>query len=73
MRFGGNTWDCLATTDPVAFGDAAEQFEIRLAGADTMAYSASSGKPTPPAVYIEKSKVEVEALRRIETEMIEAL
>jgi hypothetical protein len=66
-----------ATTDPVAFGEAAEQFEIRLAGADTMAYSANfaggSGKPTPPSVYIEKSKVEVEALRRIETEMIEAL
>jgi len=63
--------------DPVAFGDASEQFEIRLAGADAMAYSAiftgGSGKPTPPAVYFEKSKVEVEALRQVEAEMIQAL
>mmetsp|Transcript_22287 Transcript_22287/g.32575 ORF Transcript_22287/g.32575 Transcript_22287/m.32575 type:complete len:202 (+) Transcript_22287:147-752(+) len=63
--------------DPVAFGDASEQFEIRLAGADAMAYSAvftgGSGKPTPPEVYFKKSKVEVEALRRVEADMIEAL
>lgn len=63
--------------DPVAFGDASEQFEIRLAGADAMAYSANfaggSGKPTPPSVYILKSRGEVEALKRIEAEMVEAL
>lgn len=63
--------------DPVAFGDASEQFEIRRAAADAMAYSAlftgGSGKPTPPEVYYKKSKVEVEALRRVEADMIEAL
>jgi len=40
-----------------------------LARADTMAYSANfaggSGKPTPPQVYIDKARKEVEALQTI--------
>mmetsp|Transcript_4165 Transcript_4165/g.5824 ORF Transcript_4165/g.5824 Transcript_4165/m.5824 type:complete len:248 (+) Transcript_4165:89-832(+) len=63
--------------DPITFGEASEEFEIRRASADAMAYSAiftgGSGKPTPPEVYYKKSKVEVDALKRVEAEMLSAL
>lgn len=63
--------------DPITFGEASEEFEIRRASADAMAYSAiftgGSGKPTPPEVYYKKSKVEVEALKRVEADMLSAL
>lgn len=55
--------------DLVEFTELSEEFQLALNRADTMAYSANfaggSGKPTPPAIYIEKSKVEVTELRRI--------
>lgn len=55
--------------DLVEFTEQAEEFSLTLSRADSMAYSANfaggSGKPTPPAVYIEKSKKEVLALQRI--------
>jgi hypothetical protein len=42
-----------------------------------MAYSANfaggSGKPTPPKVYIDKSKLEVKTMKDREREMIDAL
>jgi len=63
--------------DPITFGEASEEFEVRRASADAMAYSAiftgGSGKPTPPEVYYKKSKVEVDALKRVEAEMLSAL
>jgi len=63
--------------DPVAFAEAAEEFLLGLGRADAMAYSSifagGAGKPTPPAVYIAKSKVEVELIRRYEREMLEAI
>jgi hypothetical protein len=55
--------------DLVEFTEQSDEFLLRLAAADSMAYSANfaggSGKPTPPAVYIEKSKKEVEDMQRI--------
>lgn len=55
--------------DLVEFTEQSDEFMLRLAAADSMAYSANfaggSGKPTPPAVYIEKSKKEVEDMQRI--------
>lgn len=55
--------------DFVEFQETAEEFGLALSRADSMAYSANfaggSGKPTPPAVYIEKSKVEVVEMKRI--------
>jgi len=55
--------------DFVEFQEIAEEFGLALARADSMAYSANfaggSGKPTPPAVYIEKSKTEVVEMQRI--------
>lgn len=55
--------------DLVEFTEQSDEFMLRLAAADSMAYSANfaggSGKPTPPAVYIEKSKTEVEDMQRI--------
>lgn len=55
--------------DIVEFTDQAEEFQLALARADSMAYSANfaggSGKPTPPSYYIEKSKTEVELLQKI--------
>ena len=56
-------------SDIVEFTEQAEEFQLTLARADSMAYSANfaggSGKPTPPAVYIEKSKTEIISLQRI--------
>lgn len=55
--------------DLIEFTEQSEEFLNALAGADTMAYSANfaggSGKPTPPQVYIDKAKKEVEGLQRI--------
>mmetsp|Transcript_14285 Transcript_14285/g.18017 ORF Transcript_14285/g.18017 Transcript_14285/m.18017 type:complete len:208 (+) Transcript_14285:80-703(+) len=55
--------------DLIEFTDQAEEFQLALSRADSMAYSANfaggSGKPTPPAVYIEKSRKEVIELQRI--------
>ena len=55
--------------DLVEFTEQSDEFLLRLAAADSMAYSANfaggSGKPTPPAVYIEKSKKEVEDMQKI--------
>mmetsp|Transcript_22776 Transcript_22776/g.65664 ORF Transcript_22776/g.65664 Transcript_22776/m.65664 type:complete len:221 (-) Transcript_22776:223-885(-) len=55
--------------DLVEFTEQSDDFMLRLAAADSMAYSANfaggSGKPTPPAVYIEKSRKEVEDMQRI--------
>ena len=55
--------------DFIEFQETAEEFELALSRADSMAYSANfaggSGKPTPPAVYIEKSKTEVIEMIRI--------
>lgn len=57
------------TDDIVEFTELAEEFQLTLSRADSMAYSANfaggSGKPTPPAVYIEKAKKEVESLQKI--------
>uniref|UniRef100_A0A7S2UA84 Uncharacterized protein n=1 Tax=Attheya septentrionalis TaxID=420275 RepID=A0A7S2UA84_9STRA len=64
-------------SDPVAFAEASEEFLLGLGRADSMAYSANfaggSGKPTPPKVYIDKSKLEVKTMREREREMIDAL
>mmetsp|Transcript_27045 Transcript_27045/g.56338 ORF Transcript_27045/g.56338 Transcript_27045/m.56338 type:complete len:207 (-) Transcript_27045:400-1020(-) len=55
--------------DLIEFTEQSEEFSNVLAQADTMAYSANfaggSGKPTPPKVYIDKSKKEVEGLQKI--------
>ncbi len=55
--------------DFIEFQETTEEFGLALARADSMAYSANfaggSGKPTPPAVYIEKAKVEVIEMQRI--------
>jgi len=55
--------------DFIEFQETAEEFGLTLSRADSMAYSANfaggSGKPTPPAVYIEKSKTEVIEMKRI--------
>lgn len=55
--------------DFIEFQETSDEFQLALARADSMAYSANfaggSGKPTPPAVYIEKSKKECEELLRI--------
>jgi hypothetical protein len=55
--------------DLVEFTEQSEDFLACLARADTMAYSANfaggSGKPTPPQVYIDKARKEVEALQTI--------
>lgn len=63
--------------DPVAFAEASEEYLLGLGRADSMAYSANfaggAGKPTPPKVYIDKSKAEVELIKRYEKEMLEAI
>lgn len=63
--------------DPVAFAEASEEYLLGVGRADSMAYSANfaggAGKPTPPAVYIAKSKGEVELLKGYEKEMLAAL
>jgi hypothetical protein len=55
--------------DLIEFTEQSEEFSNALARADTMAYSANfaggSGKPTPPQVYIDKAKTEVEGLQEI--------
>mmetsp|Transcript_2932 Transcript_2932/g.3527 ORF Transcript_2932/g.3527 Transcript_2932/m.3527 type:complete len:212 (-) Transcript_2932:272-907(-) len=55
--------------DLIEFTEQSEEFSNALARADTMAYSANfaggSGKPTPPQVYIDKAKKEVEGLQQI--------
>eukprot|EP00527_Entomoneis_sp_CCMP2396_P003303 CAMPEP_0198144364 /NCGR_PEP_ID=MMETSP1443-20131203/14982_1 /TAXON_ID=186043 /ORGANISM="Entomoneis sp., Strain CCMP2396" /LENGTH=192 /DNA_ID=CAMNT_0043807745 /DNA_START=73 /DNA_END=648 /DNA_ORIENTATION=- len=59
--------------DIVEFTELSEEFQLTLARADSMAYSANfaggAGKPTPPAVYIEKAKKEVESLQKIAKEL----
>jgi len=63
--------------DPVAFAEASEEFLLGVGRASSMAYSSifagGSGKPTPPSVYIAKSKEEVLLIRRYEMEMLEAM
>jgi len=63
--------------DLVEFTEQSEEFALTLSRADSMAYSANfaggSGKPTPPAVYIEKSKKEVIELQRIAKSLSELL
>lgn len=55
--------------DFIEFQETIDDFRLALSRADAMAYSANfaggSGKPTPPAVYIEKSKTEVIEIQRI--------
>jgi hypothetical protein len=55
--------------DLIEFTDQTEEFQLALSRADSMAYSANfaggSGKPTPPAFYIEKSRNEVIELQKI--------
>mmetsp|Transcript_10936 Transcript_10936/g.16116 ORF Transcript_10936/g.16116 Transcript_10936/m.16116 type:complete len:202 (-) Transcript_10936:80-685(-) len=55
--------------DIIEFTETSDEFLLTLARADSMAYSANfaggSGKPTPPAVYIEKAKKEVMDLQKI--------
>ena len=55
--------------DIVEFTELTEEFLLNLSRADSMAYSANfaggSGKPTPPAVYIEKARVEVIDLQKL--------
>lgn len=55
--------------DLVEFTEMTDEFCLTLSRADSMAYSANfaggSGKPTPPAVYIEKSRKEVLDLQKI--------
>ena len=55
--------------DLVEFTEMTDEFLLNLSRADSMAYSANfaggSGKPTPPAVYIEKSRVEVLDLQKL--------
>lgn len=59
--------------DFVAFQEKADEFQLALSRANSMAYSANfaggSGKPTPPAVYLEKSKNEVAEVQRIAKEL----
>ena len=53
----------LDAEDPEAYSEAVEQLMLAISRADGMAYSANfaggSGKPLPPAVYLEKSRKEV--------------
>ena len=53
----------------IEFTEQSEEFAEALARADTMAYSANfaggSGKPTPPKVYFDKARKEVEGLQEI--------
>jgi hypothetical protein len=55
--------------DLIDFTDQTEEFQLALSRADSMAYSANfaggAGKPTPPAVYLEKSRMEVIELQTI--------
>lgn len=55
--------------DIIEFTELSEEFNNALVRADTMAYSSifagGSGKPTPPQVYIDKAKKEVEGLQQI--------
>jgi len=55
--------------DLIEFTELSNEFSLALSRADSMAYSANfaggSGKPTPPAVYIEKSRKEVMELQSI--------
>lgn len=55
--------------DIVEFTEQTDEFLLTLSRADSMAYSANfaggSGKPTPPAVYIERSRKEVVDLQRL--------
>jgi hypothetical protein len=55
--------------DLIEFTDQTEEFQLALSRADSMAYSANfaggSGKPTPPAVYLDKSRMEVIELQKI--------
>ena len=56
-------------SDLVEFTEQSEEFTNALNRADTMAYSANfaggSGKPTPPKVYTDKAKIEVQDMKRI--------
>ena len=55
--------------DIIEFTEMSDEFLLTLSRADSMSYSANfaggSGKPTPPAVYIENSRKEVLELQKI--------
>mmetsp|Transcript_19360 Transcript_19360/g.36553 ORF Transcript_19360/g.36553 Transcript_19360/m.36553 type:complete len:201 (-) Transcript_19360:37-639(-) len=55
--------------DIVEFTEQTDEFLLTLSRADSMAYSANfaggSGKPTPPAVYIEKAHQEIVKLQNV--------
>jgi len=57
-----------SASDVIEFTEQTDEFLLTLSRADSMAYSANfaggSGKPTPPAVYIEKSRQEILDLQR---------
>jgi len=63
--------------DLIELTEQAEELSNALARADTMAYSSNfaggAGKPTPPAVYIEKAKKEVQEMQRIAKSLSDAL
>ena len=63
--------------DPGEFGERLDDFIYRLRQADSMAYSANfaggSGKPKPPAVYLQLSHDEVVAMRKLVQQLNAAL
>ena len=63
--------------DPGEFGERLDDFIYRLRQADSMAYSANfaggSGKPKPPAVYLQLSHDEVVAMRDLTKKLNAAL
>ena len=64
-------------SDPAEFGEQLDLFIYRLRQADGMAYSANfaggSGKPKPPAVYLQLSHDEVAAMRALSKKLDAAL
>mmetsp|Transcript_20230 Transcript_20230/g.36568 ORF Transcript_20230/g.36568 Transcript_20230/m.36568 type:complete len:204 (-) Transcript_20230:238-849(-) len=63
--------------DLIELTEQAEELSNALAAADSMAYSSNfaggAGKPTPPAVYIERAKKEVLEMQRIAKSLSAAL
>ena len=63
--------------DPAEFGERLDDFIYRLRQADSMAYSANfaggSGKPKPPAVYLQLAHDEVIAMRELASRLNAAL
>ncbi|KAL7537335.1 hypothetical protein ACHAXR_007744 [Thalassiosira sp. AJA248-18] len=63
--------------DLIEFTELSEKFVEALSQADSMAYSANfaggSGKPTPPKVYTDRARKEVEGLQQIAKELTSLL